>query len=60
VSEMVQKRQICFAAGCEEFWIVDPDGRFVEVFRASGTVAVYNAGGRIPFGGVMLAVYEIF
>jgi len=60
VSEMVQKRQLCFAAGCEEFWIVDPDGKFVEVFRANGTVAVYNRGERIPLGGAMVAVNEIF
>ena len=35
-SEMLDKKHLCFAAGCQEFWIVDPKLRFIEVERNGG------------------------
>jgi Uma2 family endonuclease len=61
--EMYEKEQLCFAAGCREFWVVDPDARLVRVARVDGPTSVYTAGEQVSlpmFGAVSLAVDEIF
>ena len=61
--EMYEKEQLCFAAGCREFWVVDPDAQSVRVARADGPTSVYITGehGPLPmFGAISLAVDEIF
>jgi Uma2 family endonuclease len=46
--EMYDKEQLCLAKGCLEFWVVDPDKRYVRVARADGPSTIYRAGQQIP------------
>jgi len=59
VSEMVEKRELCFSAGCREFWIIDPKKRFIEVTSVGGGPHVYRASDRIAIGSSMYSVDEI-
>jgi len=58
-SDMVVKRELCLSRGCEEFWIVDPKKRFIEVTRSSGLTHVYRGDDRIPIGRADYSVDEI-
>jgi Uma2 family endonuclease len=59
VSEMVEKRDVCFSAGCREFWIVDPRKRFIEVTPFDGVPHVYRGSERISIGDRTYSVDEI-
>ena len=59
-AELMEKKHLCFAAGCEQFWIVDAKRTFIEVTLADSTVHLYHGGDRIPLGPLSLAVHEIF
>ena len=59
-SEMLDKKHLCFNSGCEEFWIVDPKRRFIEIERKGGVLRVYRGTERIPVGNTTLSVDEIF
>ncbi|MCC6365016.1 MAG: Uma2 family endonuclease [Bryobacterales bacterium] len=56
------QRIIAMSAGTQEFWVVDPDKRTVQISGQQGT-NVYECGSVIPltlFGGAGLAVDAIF
>ena len=57
--DLLEKRDLCFGAGCEEFWIVDAKRGVVEVWRPDSTVHVYRRGDRIPVGGSGGSVDEV-
>ena len=58
-SEMVEKRELCLAAGCQEFWIVDPRRGFIEVTSAKRLTHVYRGGDRVSIGRADYSVDEI-
>ena len=58
-SEMLDKKHLCFQAGCDEFWIVDPRRAFIEVESRGGVLKVYRGSDRVPVGGVSFSVDEI-
>jgi hypothetical protein len=57
---MLDKKHLCFAAGCKEFWIVDPKHRFIQVERNGGAPHVYRGNDSIPVGSTTSSVDEIF
>ena len=59
-SELLDKKHLCFGAGCEEFWIVDPKHRFIEVERRGDAPRVYRGSDRIPVGNTTTSVDEVF
>lgn len=60
-AELLEKRQLCLENGSQEFWVVDPPRRAVEVSTAGGRAIVYKSGQQIPlFFGGSIAVDEIF
>jgi len=59
-AEMLEKKDLCFGAGCEEFWIVDPKRCVNEVTRAGASGVFYRRGDHIPVGGATCSVDEIF
>ena len=59
-AELLEKKHLCFSAGCEQFWIVDAKRAIIEVTLGDSTVHVYKSGDRIPVGSSSLAVHEIF
>lgn len=61
--EMYEKEQLCLAHGCQEFWVVDPDKRYVRVARVNEPTSTYHPGQRIPLpllGGASSAVDDLF
>jgi Uma2 family endonuclease len=46
-AEIREKKQICLAIGCQEFWVVDPDRGEVTVSTSGGRRTVYGTGRRI-------------
>jgi Uma2 family endonuclease len=61
-TELLDKRLLCLNHGCQEFWIVYPDKRTIEVF-GYGALKIYMSGQRIPiqlFGGAEIAVDDVF
>jgi Uma2 family endonuclease len=61
-AELREKAVLCFSAGTQEFWIVDPKNRTVTVTTRDGSTAIYGEQDRIPlslFGGE-LEVAEVF
>jgi Uma2 family endonuclease len=48
MAEMRDKRKICLSNGAIEFWLVDPEQREVEVYRADRELTTYRAGQQIP------------
>lgn len=58
--ELLEKKHLCFSAGCEQFWIVDAKRSIVEVTLADSTVHVYKSGDRMPVGLLNIAVEEVF
>ena len=58
-SEMVEKRDLCFKAGCQQFWIIDSGRRFIEVTPAHGIPRVYRGSDRIAIGTATYSVDEI-
>ena len=59
-SEIRDKKHLCFAQCCEEFWIVDPKRRFIEVERNGSPLRVYRGTDRIPVGNMTSSLDEIF
>ena len=59
-SEMLEKKHLCFDSGCEQFWILDPKRRFIEVECKGGIPRVYRGTDRIPIGNTTISVDEIF
>lgn len=61
--EMNRREQTCFAAGCRQFWTVDPDLEIVKVSRPNGSSMTYAKRGQIDlaeFGGGVVSVGDIF
>lgn len=61
--EMYEKEQLCLAHGSKEFWVVDPDKKYVRVAYVNGPTTTYHPGQHIPlplFGGATLAVDDLF
>jgi Uma2 family endonuclease len=50
---MFEKQSVCLANGGQEFWVVDPARRKVDVFTSAGRFSTYTPGEKIPllFGG---------
>lgn len=48
VSELDQKRELYFAHGCQEFWVINPEIPGVTVFRADSTWHFYHVDQSIP------------
>ena len=59
VSEMMVKRDLCLSSGCEQFWIVDPKGRFIEITPAQGPTRVYRGNDLVTVGNANYSVNEI-
>ena len=59
-AEMMETKELCLSAGCEEFWIVDPKREVIEVTRATGPTLFYHRGSRIPVAESSWAVDQIF
>lgn len=59
-AEMMEKKELCLRAGCEEFWVVDPKREVIEVTRAHAPTMFYHKGDRIPVGDESFLVDEIF
>jgi Uma2 family endonuclease len=53
VTEMRDRKKVCFETGCREFWVVDMDAHEVDVAAADGRSVTYKSGQEIPlfFGG---------
>ena len=58
-SEMVEKRDLCFSAGCREFWIVDSKKRFIEITPVDGVPHVYRGSDPVRIGDRTFPVDEI-
>lgn len=61
--DMYEKEQLCLAHGCQEFWVIDPDQRYVRVALVKGPTVTYRPGQQIPLpllGGAELAVDALF
>jgi Uma2 family endonuclease len=61
--EMIDKEQICFENGAQEFWVVDDQRKQVKVTSATGHTAMYKVDHHIPLffaPGQFLAVNAIF
>lgn len=48
-AELAHLRRECLAEQCEQFWIVDPFDRVVEVFRRDGSWYEYPSHTTLPF-----------
>lgn len=62
VEEMRDKRSLCLANGCKEFWIVYPKHRSVEIYTLQGGKE-YGEGELLPLqllGGATISVASIF
>jgi Uma2 family endonuclease len=63
-AEMTFKRHRLFEAGTEQFWLVDPVERHVQIFHRDGQVQTYSADESIPCEGVAegltVALADIF
>jgi Uma2 family endonuclease len=46
--EMLDKEQICFENGAQEFWVVDDQRKQVKITSAAGHTATFKAGQQIP------------
>jgi hypothetical protein len=57
---MLKKKSLCFNTGCQEFWLVDPVERLVEVTPVNGSSRLYGSCDRIPVGTSSCAVDDIF
>jgi Uma2 family endonuclease len=60
---MGEKRALCLANGCLEFWVVDEAKRLVIVSTPYGITTTYRSGQLIPlrlFGDALLPVDRIF
>jgi len=51
--EACEKRDLCFASGCDEFWIIDGDLSFIEVAFATGTFSVRTNDELVEIGGAL-------
>jgi Uma2 family endonuclease len=62
-AEMRDKRKLCLANGCAQFWVVDPEQHEVEVSTPDGHSVIYGPGRHIELffaAGSSLAVDAIF
>jgi Uma2 family endonuclease len=62
-AEIADKRQTCFAGGCQEFWLVDPKKRTVQTWTSDGATAKYSDRDSVPLaimGAAALPVSTIF
>ena len=62
-AEIADKRQTCFAGGCQEFWLVDPKKKTVQTWTAGGSTAKYGETESVPLaimGAATLPVSTIF
>ena len=63
VQETNDKRRTCFQGGCNEFWVLDPNLRTIEVSTPDGQARTYAVGDEIPldrFVSGKLTVAEVF
>ncbi len=63
VQEINDKRQICFQGGCQEFWVLDPKLKTIEVSTPDGQARTYTVNDEIPldrFAPGRLSVAEVF
>ena len=60
--EMKDREEICFAGGCEQFWLVDPKVKSVTVSTPDGNCTVYECATDVPLArfGSVIRVDEIF
>ena len=58
-SELIEKRELCLASSCQQFWIVDPVKRLIEVTLANRMTHLYRGSERIAIGRVSYSVDEI-
>jgi Uma2 family endonuclease len=47
-TEARKKAALCLSTGCEEFWVVDPQRKTVNVTQQDGDYTLYGIGDRIP------------
>ena len=59
VSEMIEKRELCLETGCQEFWLVDPKKRLIEVTLMNGVRHVYRGSDHVPVGQANYSVDDI-
>jgi Uma2 family endonuclease len=57
--EAVEKRDLCFSSGCEEFWIIDGALSFIEVAFADGRLKICRTSERIAIAGVQFEASAI-
>ena len=58
-SEMIVKRDLCLSSGCEQFWIVDPVRRFIEISLAHGSTHVYRGDDKVALGVAFYSVDDL-
>ncbi len=61
--DLVERRKLCLANGCLEFWLVDSRRKSVTIYRPDGSESTYGEGEVIPLtlpGPGELAVRQIF
>jgi Uma2 family endonuclease len=62
-AEIADKRQTCFAGGCQEFWLVDPKKKTVQTWTPNGGTCKYSEADSVPLtimGAAALPVSTIF
>lgn len=61
--EMNDRESICLENGCLEFWLIDPDRKWIKVSTPDRITRTYHSGERVPLpllGAASLAVDDIF
>jgi Uma2 family endonuclease len=61
--EINDKRRTCFQGGCQEFWVLDPNLKTIEVSTPDGRSRMYAVDDEIPldrFAPAKVAVADVF
>jgi Uma2 family endonuclease len=61
--EINDKRRTCFQGGCQEFWVLDPNLKTIEVSTPDGCSRMYTVDDEIPldrFAPGKVAVADVF
>lgn len=63
-AEMAYKRQRFFAAGTEEFWIIEPEAQILHIFHSGGAVETFSSPAVVQCEGIArglsLSLAELF
>ncbi len=58
-AEIIEKRELCLASGCIEFWVVDSKKSTIEIFQRD-RVTLLHSGDSIQIGTREYPLDEIF